>query len=48
MPKILIVYDGVNTGIMAKAIADGVFLIKEMDVIITVLNRIFNQNNTEY
>ena len=40
MPKILIVYDGVNTGIMAKAIAAGVFLIKEMDVIIKNINEI--------
>lgn len=32
MPKILIVYDGENTGRMAKAITDGAMSVKEIEV----------------
>ena len=44
MPKILIVYDGVNTGIMAKAIADGVFLVEGMDVNIKNISEIMTED----
>ena len=40
MPKILIIYDGINTGIIAKAIATGVFLVKKVDVIIKNIDEI--------
>jgi len=40
MPKILIAYDGENTGTMAKAIASGASTIKELDVIVKNVNEI--------
>lgn len=38
MPKILIVYDGENTGRMAKAIAEGAISVKEVEVILKRVN----------
>jgi len=40
MPKILIVYDGENTGRMAKAIADGAMSVKGVEVILKRVNEI--------
>ena len=34
MPRIVIVYDGVNTGAMAKTIAEGALSVKEMSVLV--------------
>ena len=34
MPRIVIVYDGTNTGAMAKTIAEGVISVKEMSVLV--------------
>ena len=34
MPRILIVYDGANTGAMAKAIAEGATSVKEISVLV--------------
>lgn len=34
MPKIIIVYDGANTGAMAKAIIEGAKLVKELNVLL--------------
>jgi flavorubredoxin len=38
MPRMIIVYDGANTGAMAKAIAEGAASVKEMNVLVKKTN----------
>lgn len=40
VPKILVVYDGNNTGIMAKAIANGVMSLKEVQAVLKIVDEV--------